>query len=90
MAHFFADSMVLDASIRNLEVIGEATRYVPADIRQRYPDVPWREISAFRNVAIHAYPMLDEDTLWDVVANRVPELLNQINSILSSDFPGPK
>lgn len=52
---FFEDTMVQDAVIRNLEVIGEAVRSLPPELKRRHPEIPWRSITALRNVLIHEY-----------------------------------
>jgi len=75
---FFEQEMVLDATLRNLTIIGEAVTKIPEDVRQRYADVEWNRIVAFRNVAMHEYFGLDRDIVWDVVTRKVPELLKAL------------
>ncbi len=81
------DEKTFDAVMRNLEITGEAARHVPADIRARHPEVEWRSIAGFRDIAIHAYPTIDEEIVWDIVRRKVPELLQQVRAILTADFP---
>jgi uncharacterized protein with HEPN domain len=81
---FVADEKTFDAVIRNLEVIGEATRHLPAELKQQHPEVEWRSIAGFRDVAIHAYPTIDEEVVWDIVQSKVPELLVEVEQILSA------
>lgn len=70
---FAADSMRYDATLRNIELIGEAATRVPDAIRGAAPDVPWRMIIAARNRLIHGYLGIDDDTLWSIIADdRVP------------------
>jgi len=79
---FFEDELVQDAVLRNLTIIGEAASKVPDDIQQQYPEVEWRKIVAFRNIAMHEYFGLDRDIVWSVVSRKVPDLslrLAQIN-----------
>ena len=83
-----ADEKTFDAVMRNLEITGEAARQVSAEIKTRYPEVEWRSIAGFRDVAIHAYPTIDEEIVWDIVKRKVPGLLQQVEHILASDFPG--
>ena len=71
---FFEDSMVQDAVIRNLEVIGEAVRNLPPDLRRRHPEIPWRSITALRNVLIHEYFGVGLEIVWRVVQRRIPAL----------------
>jgi len=86
---FIADEKTFDAVIRNLEVTGEAVRHIPADLKDRYPEVKWRAIAGFRDIAIHAYPTIDGKTVWDIVQNEVPKLLEQIETILATEFSDP-
>lgn len=74
--------------VRNLEVIGEAAKQVPEDLRDRHTDVDWRRIAGLRDVLIHGYFGLEDETLWDIVQNKVPELHGQIEGILK-DEAGP-
>ena len=78
---FRADEMAFDATLRNLEILGEAVKGIPEEIRARYPDVNWRGVAGFRNVLAHAYFAVDEETLWDIIANKVPQLLVQLERI---------
>ncbi|MBC7437674.1 MAG: DUF86 domain-containing protein [Bdellovibrionales bacterium] len=78
---FVADVMRYDATVRNLELIGEAATRVPDEIRKSNPEVPWRLIIAVRNRLIHGYLGIDNDTLWSIVKTDVPDLLNQLKKI---------
>jgi uncharacterized protein with HEPN domain len=77
-----ADRRTRDAVIRNLEVIGEACKKVPEELRSRSPDVEWRRISGLRDVLIHDYFGIDLDIVWDVVQNKLPELARHIRQML--------
>ena len=72
---FRADRKTVDAVVRNLEVIGEAVKHLPASAKERRPDVAWRKIAGFRDILIHAYSGVDLDIVWDVVVNKIPPLL---------------
>ena len=82
---FMHDEKTFDAVVRNLEVIGEATKHIPLDVRSRYPEVEWPKIAGLRDVVVHEYFGLDEDILWDVVQNHVPVLLNHVLRILAQE-----
>ena len=73
------------ALVRLLEVIGEASRRVPEEFRSRYPVVPWRRTTDFRNRLIHAYDDIDFDTVWDIVQNELPPLIEQLESIIAEE-----
>lgn len=78
---FVANSLVYDATLRNLELIGEAATHVPDDVRQAHPQVPWRMIIATRNRLIHAYLGIDNDTLWSIVVTDIPALLPALRAV---------
>lgn len=72
---FVANTLVYDATLRNLELIGEAATRVPDEVRQKHPEVPWRMIIATRNRLVHGYLGIDDDTLRSIVVTDVPALL---------------
>jgi len=74
-AGFVASGLTYDATLRNLELIGEAATHIPAEIRAAHPEIPWRMIIATRNRLIHGYLGIDNDTLWSIIQDDVPELL---------------
>ena len=78
---FIGNTLVYDATLRNLELIGEAATHVPDDVRQACPDVPWRMVIATRNRLIHAYLGIDNDTLWSIVVTDVPVLLPSLRAM---------
>jgi uncharacterized protein with HEPN domain len=82
---FVGDEKTFDAVVRNLEIIGEATKHIPPDVRERYPEVEWRRIAGLRDVVIHEYFGIDDLILWDIIQNHVPRLLDQIRAILAED-----
>ncbi len=71
--------------MRNLEIAGEAARQISEELRNRYPEVEWRKIAGF-DIAIHAYPTIDEEIVWDIVQHKVPQLLQQVAQILAAEF----
>lgn len=85
---FRADEKTVDAVVRNLEIVGEAIRHLPSELREQHPEVEWRRITGLRNIVAHEYFGVDEDILWDVVQNKIPRLLEQIQLILTTRSPG--
>ena len=84
---FFHETMVQDAVIRNLEVIGEAVRNLSPEFQRRYPKIPWRNITALRNVLIHEYFGVDLEIVWRVVERRLPALKRHVGLLLGK---GPR
>lgn len=87
-AEFLTDTRTYDATLRNLELIGEAARNIPDEIRSAHPEVPWRMIIATRNRLIHAYLGIDDDTIWSIVQDDVPELLRVLEAMRDGEDAG--
>ncbi len=74
--HSFAtDRKTVNAVIRSLEVMGEAAKRIPDDIRQQYPTVPWRRMAAMRDKLIHEYSGVDLEIVWTVVKEELPPVM---------------
>ena len=80
---FKRDYKTVDAVIRNFEIIGEASKKLPAKIKTKYPDVPWDEMYLLRNKVSHEYFGVDYEIIWDVATNYLPENKFRIDEILS-------
>lgn len=81
---FVGSGLVYDATLRNLELIGEAATRIPDEVRAAHPQVPWRLVVATRNRLIHGYLGIDNDTLWSIVVSDVPALLSELRAIKSA------
>jgi uncharacterized protein with HEPN domain len=73
----------VDAVVLNLEVIGEAARQIPSEVRERYPEVPWRRVIGLRNVVVHEYFAVDVEIVWTVVRQSLPELKEALRRMMA-------
>ena len=80
---FSADTLVYDAILRNLVLIGEAANHIPDDIRDAHPEIYWRRFIATRHRLAHGYPGIDVDVIWDVIRTDVPNQLPELRNLLS-------
>lgn len=78
---FEADKKTFDATLRNLELIGEAATHIPDAVREKYPAIPWRQVAATRNRLIHGYLGIDNDILWSIVRDDIPVLLETLKKV---------
>jgi uncharacterized protein with HEPN domain len=72
--HFCEDDKTSSAVMQKLQIIGEAVKNVPADITQRYGDIPWKEMAGMRDKLIHQYFRIKMDLLWETIRNDLPSL----------------
>ena len=82
---FLADIMIQDAVIRNLEIIGEATKKISEEYREQHADIPWREMAGLRDVLIHNYGNVDLHIVWKTVASDIPQLAEAMAALLEQD-----
>jgi len=80
---FSRDSRTRDAVVRNLEIIGEAVKQLPEEVRARQADVEWKKIGGLRDILIHRYFGIDAEIIWDILANKLPLLKQQVSRLSS-------
>lgn len=82
--NFLNDEVLKRAVVRSLEIIGEATKKLPFDLKEKHTKIEWRAIAGTRDKLIHDYFGIDYDIFWDIVTNEIPDLKNRIQEILNS------
>jgi uncharacterized protein with HEPN domain len=81
------DRVLRDAVLYRLLLLGEIASAIPDSLRDRYPDVPWRKIRAFRNLAVHRYLSVDWAVVWQISQQEMPVLEEQAMGIMRAEFP---
>lgn len=78
---FLKSGQIQDAVIRRLEIIGEAAKNIPGDLKKQYPLIPWKKISGSRDVLIHNYFAVDTESVWETVVKDLPNLKKEIKKL---------
>lgn len=84
--NFRENQLVIDAVIRNLVLIGEASKNISSEIRKKFSNVPWSEMIGLRNLATHGYFKIDLTIIWDIITKDIPENKQSIQNIFSELF----
>ena len=79
---FKNNDLVIDGVVRNLEIIGEAAKKLPNQVKEKTPDVEWKKIAGLRDILIHEYFGVDLEIIWDIIKNKLPQLKKRINQAL--------
>lgn len=82
---FKGDERTVDAVAWNFQVIGEAARYVPEEVQERHPEVPWDKMRGMRNLLVHAYWTISMSIMWQTSKDDLPPLVPLLRAILAAD-----
>ena len=82
---FRGNDMIIDAVVRNIEILGEASKNISEELKKKYPEVEWREISRTRDKIIHSYFGVDLSIVWDIVTVDIPSLRKKLERIAKEE-----
>ncbi|HIG94104.1 MAG: hypothetical protein QT05_C0014G0002 [archaeon GW2011_AR13] len=82
---FETNKLLIDATVRRIEVIGEAAKNLPEVFKNKYPNVEWRKIAGTRDIIIHAYFGIDLDIIWNIIKNDLSKLKKEMENILNKE-----
>jgi len=82
---FKHSNMVVDAVVRNFEIIGEASKNIPNQIRKKYPEIPWKKMYGLRNLISHEYFGVDYEMIWEIITSDLPRNIEDMSEILKNE-----
>lgn len=85
---FTANRLPYDATLRNIQLIGEAATHIPAELQEKYPAIPWRSIIGVRNRLAHSYLHISDVVIWSIIQDAIPKLLPELRRLVDSTEPG--
>ena len=82
---FRSDEKSVDAVIRNLEIIGEASKNITSELKNKFPQIPWKKMMGLRNIVAHEYFSIDLNIIWEIASKNLPEVKPRIERILKKE-----
>ena len=87
---FFTNTIIQDAVVRNLQIIGESSKRVSEALQKATPAIPWKSILGLRNVLVHGYLGVDLERIWDIVSSDLGALRHALDAVLEADAASPR
>lgn len=84
-AIFKQNYMIVDAVVRNFEIIGEASKHIPSEIAEKYPDIPWKKMYGLRNIVSHEYFGIDYETIWKIASDELPNNIIDLRNLIEQE-----
>lgn len=82
---FKMNYLVVDAIIRNFEIIGEASKNIPSEIQEKYPEIPWKKMYGLRNLMAHEYFGVDHEMIWEIAKNNLPKNRTDLLKVIEKE-----
>jgi uncharacterized protein with HEPN domain len=82
---FQNNNLVVDAVIRNFEIIGEASKNIPSEIQEKYPEIPWKKMYGLRNLMAHEYFGVDHEMIWEIAKNNLPKNRTDLLKVIEKE-----
>jgi uncharacterized protein with HEPN domain len=82
---FKMNYLIVDAIIRNFEIIGEASKNIPNNIQEKYPEIPWKKMYGLRNLIAHEYFGIDYEMIWEIAKNNLPQNRTDLSKIIDTE-----
>ncbi len=81
---FSTDSMMRYATVKQIEIIGEAANYLTEETKMQFPNIKWRQIIGLRHILVHEYFGIDSRLIWQIITNDIPKLKIDIQNIITT------
>jgi uncharacterized protein with HEPN domain len=82
---FKQNHLIIDAVVRNFEIIGEASKNIPDQIKEKYPEIPWKKMYSLRNLMSHEYFGIDFEMIWEIITSDLPQNIKDMSKILDAE-----
>ena len=85
---FCSDEKTVDAVIRNMEIVGEASKNIPSELKDKFPKIPWKKMTGLRNIVAHEYFGVDLKIIWEIASENLPAVKPLLKQVLKKGAGG--